>query len=92
MDRILKNGKNILVANENSTVEGRKRKNLMKEERKQFERLLDEKLRTNFLRKSVNFSTVKKNVEDILESNPEYKEVMGNITFGGDYIYTLDPN
>ena len=83
----MKQQENIVLAAEKSTENGKKRKRLVKDELMEFERILDEKLRNDFLKKNVTLQKVQKIAKEILETNPEYRAVMGKIRFGEDYCY-----
>ena len=66
---------------------GKKRKHPIKDDRREFERLLEEKITKNYLRKCVNIHTVKAAGEEILEEKPHFKEALGYITLAPRYIY-----
>ena len=77
MQRILAEEKEIIKTAESMNEVGKKRKQSIKNERKEFESLLQEKLTDNYLRKYVNLHTVKAAVEEILEEKSHFKEALG---------------
>ena len=67
VQRILVNEKEIMKTAQSMNEVGQKRKRSMKNERQEFEGLLQEKITANYLRKCVNIHTVKVNISTRLE-------------------------
>ena len=55
----------------------KKRKRPIKNERREFELLLAEKINEKYLRRCVNVHSVKAAGEEILEENPHFREALG---------------
>ena len=59
----------------------------IEDERRAFERLLEERITSNYLRRCVNVHTVKSAGEEILEKSPHFKEALGPIKLAPRYVY-----